>query len=402
MKILHTADWHLGKKLHKHELSKDHQLFLDWLINFIQEQNIDLLLISGDVFDLANPPIEARAMYYWFLRQMIQLKCKIIITGGNHDSAQMLDAPKDILNLLDITVVGGAINPIENEVIVLENLVVCAVPYLRDADLRQSIEGESGASRVENVRLGIKKHYDTLAEICQERYPNLPKIAMGHLYVHGVSTSESEREIQIGNEAGIDSDCFSQTFDYVALGHIHRPQIIGGNERIRYSGSPIPLSFSEKNDQKIVLFLEVSDNKIQEIKTIDVPKFRDLKRISGTLEEVKSKLIAHQNEAQLQAFLEVEVVEETFNPLIIKELNDLITVFDDESATVLKHKISFKNEVKSSEELFVEGQNLEDISEKSMLQKRLEKENSLSDEHRTLMMEAFTELLQMVEQDNEN
>lgn len=402
MKILHTADWHLGKKLHKHELSKDHQLFLDWLINFIQEQNIDLLLISGDVFDLANPPIEARAMYYWFLRQMIQLKCKIIITGGNHDSAQMLDAPKDILNLLDITVVGGATNPIENEVIVLENLVVCAVPYLRDADLRQAIEGESGASRVENVRLGIKKHYDTLAEICQERYPNLPKIAMGHLYVHGVSTSESEREIQIGNEAGIDSDCFSQTFDYVALGHIHRPQIIGGNERIRYSGSPIPLSFSEKNDQKIVLFLEVSDNKIQEIKTIDVPKFRDLKRISGTLEEVKSKLIAHQNEAQLQAFLEVEVVEEIFNPLIIKELNDLITVFDDESATVLKHKISFKNEVKSSEELFVEGQNLEDISEKSMLQKRLEKENSLSDEHRTLMMEAFTELLQMVEQDNEN
>lgn len=402
MKILHTADWHLGKKLHKHELSKDHQLFLDWLINFIQEQNIDLLLISGDVFDLANPPIEARAMYYWFLRQMIQLKCKIIITGGNHDSAQMLDAPKDILNLLDITVVGGATNPIENEVIVLENLVVCAVPYLRDADLRQAIEGESGASRVENVRLGIKKHYDTLAEICQERYPNLPKIAMGHLYAHGVSTSESEREIQIGNEAGIDSDCFSQTFDYVALGHIHRPQIIGGNERIRYSGSPIPLSFSEKNDQKIVLFLEVSDNKIQEIKTIDVPKFRDLKRISGTLEEVKSKLIAHQNEAQLQAFLEVEVVEETFNPLIIKELNDLITVFDDESATVLKHKISFKNEVKSSEELFVEGQNLEDISEKSMLQKRLEKENSLSDEHRTLMMEAFTELLQMVEQDNEN
>lgn len=157
MKILHTADWHLGKKLHKHELSKDHQLFLDWLINLIQEQNIDLLLISGDVFDLANPPIEARAMYYWFLRQMIQLKCKIIITGGNHDSAQMLDAPKDILNLLDITVVGGAINPIENEVIVLENLVVCAVPYLRDADLRQAIEGESGASRVENVRLGIKK-----------------------------------------------------------------------------------------------------------------------------------------------------------------------------------------------------------------------------------------------------
>lgn len=402
MKILHTADWHLGKKLHKHDLSKDHQLFLDWLINLIHEQKIDLLLISGDIFDLANPPIEARAMYYWFLRQMIQLKCKIIITGGNHDSAQMLDAPKDILQLLDIKVVGGAITPIENEIVVLENLVVCAVPYLRNADLRQAIEGESGTSRIENVRLGIKKHYDTLAEICQEKYPNLPKIAMGHLYANGSISSESEREIQIGNLASVDGHDFSQTFDYVALGHIHRPQIISGNERIRYSGSPIPLSFSEKNDQKIVLILDVFESRIQEIKTVEVPKFRELKHISGTLEVVKSKLIAFQNEAPLKSFLELEVVEESFNPLIIKELNDCISLYDDENAIVLKHKISFKNEVKSSEELFVEGENLEDISEKSMLQKRLEKENTLSDEHRALMMEAFTELLLMVEQDDEN
>ncbi len=402
MKILHTADWHLGKKLHKHDLSKDHQLFLDWLILLIQEQKIDLLLISGDVFDLANPPLEARAMYYWFLRQMIQLKCKIIITGGNHDSAQMLDAPKDILNLLDISVVGGATTPIENEIILLENLVICAVPYLRDADLRQAIEGETGTSRIENVRLGIKKHYDTLAEICQEKYPNLPKIAMGHLYANGSISSESEREIQIGNLASVDGNDFSKTFDYVALGHIHRPQIIGGNERIRYSGSPIPLSFSEKNDQKIVLILEISQNKIQKIEPIEVPKFRELKRISGTLEAVKSKLIAFQNEAPLKSFLEIEVIEDAFNPLIIKELNDLIGVFDDENAIVLKHRIGFKNEVTSSEELFVEGQNLEDISEKDMLQKRLEKENSLSDEHRALMMEAFTELLLMVEQDDEN
>ncbi|CAH0993902.1 Nuclease SbcCD subunit D [Emticicia aquatica] len=402
MKILHTADWHLGKKLHKHDLSKDHQMFLDWLINLIQEKSIDLLLISGDIFDLANPPIEARTMYYWFLRQMIQLKCKIIVTGGNHDSALMLDAPKEILQLLDIKVVGGATNPIVNEIVALENLVVCAVPYLRDADLRQAIEGESGTSRIENVRLGIKKHYDELAEICQKKYLNVPIIAMGHLYANGSISSESEREIQIGNLASVDGNDFSKTFNYVALGHIHRPQIIGGNERIRYSGSPIPLSFSEKNDQKIVIILEVSENKIQQISEVQVPKFRELKLISGTIENVKSKLIAFQNEAPLKSFLEVEVIEDNFNPLIIKELNDLIGVFDDENAIVLKHKISFKNEVKSSEELFVEGQNLEDISEKEMLQKRLERENALSEIHKEMMMEAFTELLLMVEQDDEN
>ena len=401
MKILHTADWHLGKKLHKHDLSADHQLFLDWLIDLIQKQKIELLLISGDIFDLANPPIEARTMYYWFLRQMIHQKCKIILTGGNHDSALMLDAPKEILNLLDISVVGGATNPIENEIIILPNLVVCAVPYLRDADLRQTFEGETSTSRVENVRLGIKKHYDDLAEICQKNHPNLPIIAMGHLYANGSISSESEREIQIGNLAAIDGNDFSTTFHYVALGHIHRPQLIGGSERIRYSGSPIPLSFSEKNDQKIVLMLEISDNKIQPATTIEVPKFRELKRISGTLDSVKSKLSAFTNTAPLTAFLEIEVIEESFNPLIIKALNDTIGIFDDENAIVLKHKISFKNEVKGSEELFVEGQNLEDISEKSMLLKRLEKENALSDEHKELIMEAFQELLQMVEQDDE-
>ena len=131
-------------------------------------------------------------------------------------------------------------------------------------------------------------------------------------------------------------------------------------------------------------------------------KFRELKRISGTFDNVKSKLSAFTNTAPLTAFLEIEVTEESFNPLIIKALNDTIGIFDDENAIVLKHKISFKNEVKGSEELFVEGQNLEDISEKSMLLKRLEKENALSDEHKELIMEAFQELLQMVEQDDEN
>lgn len=402
MKILHTADWHLGKKLHKYDLSQDHQLFLDWLIMIIKEQKIDLLLISGDIFDLANPPLEARAMYYWFLRQMIQLRCRIIITGGNHDSAQMLDAPKEILNLLDITVIGGATTPITNEIVVHENVVICAVPYLRDSDIRQAIEGETGASRIENVRLGIKKHYNELAEFCQEKYADKVKIAMGHLYAQGASSSESEREIQIGNLAAVEGNDFSEIFNYVALGHIHRPQRIGGTDRVRYSGSPIPLSFSEKDDQKIVLILDITENTISQISEFQVPKFRELKRISGTFESVKAKLASYQNEFPLKAFIEVEVIEESFDPLIIKLLNDSIALFDDENAVVLKHRLTFKNEVKSSEELFLEGQSIDEITEKDMLQKRLERENTLSEEHRKLMMEAFTELLLLVEQEDEN
>jgi exonuclease SbcD len=400
MKILHTADWHLGKKLYKQELTEEHQLFFEWLIEIIKTRKIDILLISGDVFDLSNPPTEARALYYWFLRKMIEQKCKIIITGGNHDSASMLNAPKDILALLDVVVIGGATANIEDEIIDLGEVVICAVPYLRDMDIRQAIQAESVQDRVEAVRKGIKNHYDILANICQERHADKPVIAMGHLYAQGSITSESEREIQIGNLAAFGESDFSETFDYVALGHIHRPQRVGGKEHIRYSGSPIALSFSEKDDLKIVIELEVSSGKIEKITDINVPKFRILKKMMGDFQQVRSLLTSFTHEAALKAFLEIEVVEELYNPLLIRELNEIVTVSDDEKTMILKHRIRFNNEVSSSDQLFHEGQNIDDINETEILIKRLEKENGLSEEHRILLMEAFSELLQQVKEEN--
>ena len=400
MKILHTADWHLGKRLHKQDLIEEHQLFFEWLIKTIKEREIDVLLIAGDIFDLSNPPTEARALYYWFLRQMIEQKCKIIITGGNHDSASMLNAPKDILSLLNVVVVGGATAKIEDEIFDLGEVIVCAVPYLRDMDIRQAIDAEEVGGRVEAVRKGIKNHYDLLASYCRENYAKIPIIAMGHLYAQGCITSESEREIQIGNLAAFGESDFSEVFDYVALGHIHRPQRVGGKEHIRYSGSPIALSFSEKNDFKIVIELEISSGKIERIEEISVPKFRVLKKISGDFIKVKSHLTDFLHDSTLKAFLEVEVIEELYNPLLIRELNEIILIFDDDRAAILKHRIQFINEVNSTDELFHEGQNIDDITETEILVKRLEKENGLSEEHRVLLMEAFTELLQMVKEEN--
>jgi DNA repair protein SbcD/Mre11 len=400
MKILHTADWHLGKKLYKQELTEEHQLFFEWLIQTIKERKIDVLLISGDVFDLSNPPTEARALYYWFLRKMIEQKCKIIITGGNHDSASMLNAPKDILAMLDVVVIGGATTNIEEEIIDLGEVIICAVPYLRDMDIRQAIQAESVQGRIESVRNGIKNHYDILANLCRERHAGTPVIAMGHLYAQGSITSESEREIQIGNLAAFGEADFSETFDYVALGHIHRPQRVGGKEHIRYSGSPIALSFSEKDDLKIVIELEISSGKIQKIEEISVPKFRILKKMTGDFLKMKSLLTGFIHESELKAFLEIEVVEELYNPLLIRELNEIVTIFDDEKTMILKHRIRFNNEVSSTDQLFHEGQNIDDINETDILMKRLEKENGLSEEHRILLMEAFTELLQQVKEEN--
>lgn len=400
MKILHTADWHLGKKLHKYDLHEDHKLFLDWLIATIQEREIDVLLIAGDIFDLANPPAEARMLYYWFLRQMIVQKCKIIITGGNHDSVSMLNAPKDILAMLDVIVIGGVTPDIEDQIIDLKEVIVCAIPYLRDADLRQPVEGETPSGRIEAVRNGIKNHYDQLANICHERFPGIPVIAMGHLYANGSIGSESEREIQIGNLASFEGSDFSELLDYVALGHIHRPQRVSGKEHIRYSGSPIALSFSEKSDLKVITELEVKHGKITRIEDILIPKNRLLKKISGDFEKVKSQLSSFQNECLLKAFLEIEVIEELHNPLLTRELNDIIAVFEDDNAIVLKHRITFKNEVQSTEELFYEGEHIDDINETEILKRRLEKESGLSEEHQALLMEAFTELLQKVKEEN--
>lgn len=400
MKILHTADWHLGKKLYKQELTEEHQLFFEWLIETIKEREINVLLISGDIFDLSNPPTEARTLYYWFLRKMVELRCKIIITGGNHDSASMLNAPKDILSLLNVVIIGGATTNIEDEIVDLGEVIVCAVPYLRDMDIRHAIQAETAQERANAVRNGIKNHYDTLANICKERYANIPVIAMGHLYVQGVITSESEREIQIGNLAAFGEEDFSETFDYVALGHIHRPQRVGGKEHIRYCGSPIALSFSEKDDLKIILELDISKGKIQKIEEINIPKFRILKKIVGDFDKVKSLLSSFGHNATLKAFLEVEVTEESYNPLLIKELNEITGVFDDDNAMILKHRITFKNEVNSTDELFHEGQNIDDINETDILMKRLEKENGLSEEHQILLLEAFTELLQRIKEEN--
>jgi len=399
MKILHTADWHLGKKLYKQDLQEEQKLFLEWLLEHIEQEKIDILLVAGDIFDLANPPTEARALYYWFLSKLAN-KCQIVITGGNHDSAQMLDAPKELLDLLSIKVIGSARNSIEEELVVYQNVVIAAVPYLRDADIRKAVEGESRESTIENIRKGIKNHYEELATLCEEKYPNSLKIAMGHLYAAGAESSDSEREIQIGNLAGIDKKTFSETFSYVALGHIHRPQWVE-KDRIRYSGSPIALSFSEREDKKIVVQLEIEEGKIQEIKEIEVPRFRKLKLIKGSMESVRKQLIDFQNDLALKAFIEIEVEESTYNPIYVQEINEIASVLDNdqlEQMMILKSKINFKNRILGSDQLFFDGKDIGEVSVTEMFEKKLETLNTLSAEDKELLMSAYLEIVQEIEQ----
>ena len=253
MRILHTADWHLGARLVERDRLPEHAAFLDWLIETIRAEKIDALLVSGDVFDAANPPQDAVALYFDFLKRLADLKTvQAVITGGNHDSASHLNAPRELLKRFDVHVFGHAG---ENNVVDLGGAVVAAVPFLRERDLRQATAGETITAVHEQVRAAIRVHYAAQLAACRHLAQGRPVIAMGHLTVLGATTSDSERDIHIGNLGAVGADLFSG-FDYTALGHLHRPQRVASLETIRYSGSPIPLSFSEAADKKSVVIIE--------------------------------------------------------------------------------------------------------------------------------------------------
>lgn len=325
MKILHTSDWHLGQKLLYNDREAEHRLALNWLLETIQQQEVSGLLVAGDIFDIANPPNYARRLYYNFLTKLLKTHCKhIVITGGNHDSPSMLDAPKELLAALNVQVIGAATAEIGDELIEWRDeagelqAVIAAVPFLRDSDLRYSIAGESGYDRVERVRAGILQHYQKLGEAV-EKYTEVPKIATGHLYVKNAYASDKQDNIYIGDKENIEADQFPTVFDYVALGHIHRAQAVGTRDRIRYSGSLIPLSFSETKDDKSVYILDFQGNKLANIETIAVPTFRRLKTIEGTLREVEEALQRFDSKGARELTPWVEVIVHTDK--IIPQLN---------------------------------------------------------------------------------
>ncbi len=272
MRILHTADWHLGARLIERDRLAEHVAFVDWLIETLREEKIDALLLSGDVFDAANPPQDAVALYFDFLKRLADLKSvKAVITGGNHDSASHLNAPRDLLRRFDVHVFGHAG---ENNLVDLGGAVVAAVPFLRERDLRQATAGETIAAVHEQVRTAIRDHYAAQLVAARPLAQGRPVIAMGHLTVLGATTSDSERDIHIGNLGSVGADIF-EGFDYTALGHLHRPQKVAGQESIRYSGSPIALSFSEAADAKSVVILDTQGMKIE---TCAIPVTRFLTR----------------------------------------------------------------------------------------------------------------------------
>ncbi|MDN3398795.1 exonuclease SbcCD subunit D C-terminal domain-containing protein [Psychrobacter sp. APC 3426] len=273
LNILHTSDWHLGRRLYGRMRYEEFEAFLDWLYDTISAQKVDVLIVAGDIFDTMTPSNRAQALYYEFLGRVSRSCCQhIVIVAGNHDSPTFLDAPSNVLKFLNVHVIGTACEDLNDEVLVLDDAdgtphcIIAAVPYLRDRDVRSSSAGESADSKDANVIKGIRAHYDEVASIAKAKQTELaeanqrhiPIIATGHLFAAGGTTTEDDgvRELYVGSLGKISADMFDEGFDYVALGHLHVPQRVGGRESIRYSGSPIAMGFGEAKQQKQVLLVQ--------------------------------------------------------------------------------------------------------------------------------------------------
>ena len=308
MKILHTSDWHLGQSFFTKSRKEEHQGFIDWLLQQVAEQQIDAVIIAGDIFDTGTPPSYAREMYNQFVVDMQKLNCVLVVLGGNHDSVSTLNESKQILACLNTFVVASTGISIDEQVFTIPDklgqpaAILCAVPFIRARDVLQSTAGETGLQKRQALGDAIKQHYQTLYQIAlakrQDTGLDLPIVATGHLTALGVSQSESVRDIYIGTLDGFAADGFPPA-DYIALGHIHKPQIVAKSEHIRYCGSPIPLSFDELGTQKQVMLVEFTGSKRSTLQAIDIPIFQPMLVIKGDLEKIEKALQQFNVDAEL-------------------------------------------------------------------------------------------------------
>jgi exonuclease SbcD len=404
MKILHTSDWHIGQKLHGNDREHEYRLFFDWLIKTINELKIDALLVAGDIFDVGFPSNSALKLYYTFLTRLIQTGCKdVIITGGNHDYISTLEAPAEVLAALNIHVVGGARENIEDEIILLPGeadqpkCAVAAVPFLRDKDIRLINAGESYDESHQAINDGIIRHYEQVAIAGQKH--NCPLIAMGHLYMQGASTSDSERDIHIGNLQGLSVDRFPDAFDYIALGHIHRPQRLNEEGTVRYCGSPIPLSFSERKDEKLVVVVDLDASGLKNIETVMVPAFRKLKRFQGSFADISMALNAYEGSSELDDWAEVNVEEKEMDPSLQAHFEALIEQVNglDRGLTVIKPSLRFMHNDENMDEALAQV-SLSELGLNDVFERLLQSQQVVNKDE---MLQSFKELVDQYQHQSE-
>ena len=300
MRLLHTSDWHLGQHFLGKSRQAEHQALIDWLVAQTEAQGIDAVLIAGDIFDTGTPPSYASELYNQLVERLHDAKVTLLLLGGNHDSVAVLGESRSLLARLGTIVVPCAESP-ATQVHCLKRrdghpgVLVCAVPFIRPRDVLVSQAGQSADEKQGALLEAIRQHYAAAyaAALAQRDTLNkpLPIVLTGHLTTVGATASESVREIYVGALEAFPSNAFPPA-DYIALGHIHRPQQVGGQAHIRYSGSPLALSFDECGQQKEMLLVEFDAQGQASATPLPVPDFQPMATVTCTLAQAPAALAA--------------------------------------------------------------------------------------------------------------
>ncbi len=294
LRLIHTSDWHLGHTLHDLPRDREHAAFLAWLLDRVEEHAVDALLIAGDVFETANPPARAMRRWFGFLAQARQRfpSLDIVVIGGNHDSAARLEAAHPVLDAFGIHVVGG-LPRLDDGQLDLDRLVVplrdadgllaawvAAVPFLRPADLPSDVTPDLRDGG-DALIAGVRAVYDAVLDAARARASDdIALIGMGHCYMVGGALSElSERRVLGGNQHALPAGIFPADLSYVALGHLHRAQAVGGRDAVRYAGSPIPLAVDEAPYPHQVRLVQLDGRQLVENRSLRVPRSVDVLRL---------------------------------------------------------------------------------------------------------------------------
>ncbi len=412
MKILHTSDWHLGRTLYGRKRYEEFRCFLDWLTDTIEQEQVDILLVAGDIFDTSIPPNYAQELYYRFLHKVSATHCQhVVIIAGNHDSPSFLTAPSALLRVLNVYVVGSAMEDPRDEVIVLRDkadqplAIVCAVPYLREKDIRSVESGESMEEKGIRLVEGLKAHYEQVCDYAQQQQQELysqgvgtiPIVAMGHLFAAGGKTLHEDgvRELYVGSLAYIGQDMFPECIDYLALGHLHIPQCVGDNNHFSYSGSPLPMSFGEAGQDKQVIIADFEKGSV-DIREKNIPRFQQLKQLSGNLDDIHSEIEALKQQAE-SVWLEIIYTGKDIVPDLWAQVEDMLA---DSKLEVLriKNEAPYKGVVVPEPG---EGETLDDMDEYDVFKFCLQA-HEIPEDSQDELMQSYKEIIHSLHEEDPN
>lgn len=322
LRFLHTSDWHLGQHFMGKSRAHEHSAFFDWLFAVIDEYNVDAVIVAGDVFDTGTPPSYARKLYHDVVERMIDAQCELVVLGGNHDSVAMLAESQALFRRLNVQVVPAITHNPEELVFALTNreghvgALLCGLPFIRPRDvviMRAGMQGDEVETELQQqIQQYYAQVYAAAKQQAREQGLQVPIIGTGHLTTFGATPSESERDIYVGTLRSFPSDAFPP-FDYLALGHIHRPQQVGKQPHFRYSGSPIALSFDEANTQKEVVLVTCDGSAPVEFTPLAVPVFQPMQVLRGNLASIEQQLATLASASKNQTvWVELQVHEDGY------------------------------------------------------------------------------------------